>query len=184
MKKVFISGSMKIKNLDPSVLKRINNIIEQNYTILVGDADGVDSSVQEHLKNLQYKNVFVYCTGQQPRNNIGCWEVKKVETTAQPGTRAFFTVKDIEMSIDCDYGFMIWDTKSTGTLSNVLELLKRKKNSLVFINKSKEFEKVKEVTDLEKLLTNMSEFALKKADAKLKIQEKIMSFKNEQSALF
>lgn len=184
MKKVFISGSMKIKNLDPIVLKRIDNIIDQDYMILVGDADGVDSSVQEYLNSHKYKNVFVYCTGSQPRNNLGGWEVKKVETTAQPGTRAFFTVKDIEMSVDCDYGFMIWDTKSTGTLSNVLELLKRKKNSLVFINKSKVFEKVKEVSGLEELLTHMSEFAFKKADAKLKIQDKIISFKNEQSALF
>ncbi len=184
MKKVFISGSMKIKNLDPLVLKRIDNIIEQGYIILVGDADGVDSSVQEYLKSHSYNNVFVYCTGSQPRNNIGSWEVKKVETTAQPGTRAYFTVKDIEMSVDCDYGLMIWDTKSTGTLSNVLELLQRKKNSLVFVNKSKIFEKVKDVTGLEQILTHMSEFSLKKADAKLKVQDKILSLKNEQSALF
>lgn len=184
MKKVFISGSMKIKNLDPIVLKRIDNIIDKNYVVLVGDADGVDSSVQKYLKNHNYNNVFVYCTGSQPRNNIGGWRVKKVETTVQPGTRAYFTVKDIEMSIDCDYGFMIWDTKSTGTLSNVLELLQKNKKSLIFINKSKVFEKVKEVSGLEQLLTHMSEFSLKKAEEKLKIQDKIMSLKNEQSALF
>ena len=47
MHKVFISGSMKIKNLDNNVLKRLNNIIDSNYQIIVGDANGVDSSIQE-----------------------------------------------------------------------------------------------------------------------------------------
>ena len=27
------------------------------------------------------------------------------------GTREFFTVKDIELTKDCDYGFVIWDEK-------------------------------------------------------------------------
>lgn len=184
MDKIFISGSMKIKNLDPNVLNRIDNIISLNYIVIVGDADGVDRSIQEYLHTKNYNNVLVYCTGQQPRNNIGRWPVKNIETTAQPGTRAFFTVKDIEMANDCNYGMMIWDTKSTGTLSNVLELLKQKKNSLVFINKSKEFIKVKDIHGLEQLLKSMSEFSFNKADVKLKIKEKVMSFKNEQSTLF
>jgi len=38
-----------------------------------------------------------------------------------------------------DYGLMIWDAKSTGTLSNVIELLKRKKKAVVFVNKEKTF---------------------------------------------
>jgi len=88
------------------------------------------------------------------------------------------------MAEDCDYGLMIWDTKSTGTLSNTIELLRRKKLSLVYINKLKEFLKVKEVSDLEKLTSYMSESAFIKADKKLKLRNKIDSFKNEQNSLF
>ena len=88
------------------------------------------------------------------------------------------------MAEDCDYGLMVWDTESTGTLSNALELLKRKKISLVYINKAKEFLKVKEASDLEKLVSYMSDSAFKKADKKLNLRDKIESFKSEQISLF
>lgn len=83
MIKVFISGSMRIKRLDNNVLSRINNILEKHYSIVVGDADGVDSSVQEYLKQQGAKSVFVYCTGSRPRNNIGNWETNNVSTTSK-----------------------------------------------------------------------------------------------------
>jgi len=184
MHKVFISGSMRIKNLDKKVLNRINNIVSSDYQVIVGDANGVDCSIQEYLKSKETKLVVVYCSGDQPRNNIGHWELEKTHTNAAPGTRAFYTAKDIKMAKDCDYGLMIWDAKSTGTLSNSIELLKRKKISLVFVNKVKEFLKVKDVSDLEKLISYMSESAFIKADKKLKIMKNIDSFKHEQAGLF
>lgn len=184
MHKVFISGSMRIKNLDGNVLDRINNIIDSNYQVIVGDADGVDSSIQKYLISQEIKSVLVYCSGDKPRNNIGHWHTEVTETNAPPGTRSFFTAKDIKMAEDCDYGLMVWDTKSTGTLSNAIELLKRKKISLVYINKAKEFLKVKEITDLEKLVSYMSDSDFEKADKKLKLRAKIEHFKHEQDSLF
>lgn len=183
MTKVFISGSMGIKHLDSNVLARINNIIHSNYQVIVGDASGVDSSIQQHLNAQQTRLVHVYCSGRQARNNIGRWETKTVQTDASPGTRAFFTAKDLKMAEDCDYGLMVWDTKSTGTLSNAIELLKRNKMSLVYINKAKEFLKIKERADLEKLLSYMSESAFKQADKKLKLSENIKGFRHEQTSL-
>lgn len=184
MHKVFISGSMGIKNLDTNVQARINNIVESGYQVIVGDASGVDSSIQEYLISKNMKLVLVYCSGDSPRNNLGNWPVSKIKTDAPTGTRAFFTAKDLKMAEDCDYGLMVWDTKSTGTLSNAIELLKRKKIALVYVNKAKEFLKIKEVTDLEKLTTYMSSSALEKADKKLKIREIIQSFKYQQDSLF
>lgn len=184
MHKVFISGSMRIKNLDDNVLARINNIISSNYQVIVGDADGVDSSIQKYLTSKETKSVLVYCSGRNPRNNIGHWKTETIETNASPGTRAFFTAKDIKMAEDCDYGLMVWDTKSTGTLSNTIELLKRDKISLVYINKTKEFLKIKEISDLENLISYMSDSAFEKADKKLKLREKIEYFKHEQDSLF
>lgn len=184
MHKVFISGSMRIKHLDNGVLNRINKIVNSNFQVIVGDANGVDSSIQEYLNTMRSKSVVVYCTGEQPRNNIGRWLVKKVRANTAPGTRAYYTAKDIKMADDCDYGLMVWDAKSTGTLSNAIELLKRKKISLVYINKLKEFLKIKSVSDLEKLISYMSEAAKTKAEAKLGLTDKIESFKNKQSSLF
>lgn len=184
MHKVFISGSMGIKNIKQDVLRRIDNIIDSRFHILVGDADGVDASIQSYLVSKDAKYVLVYCAGDQPRNNVGNWNVQRIQTSYAPGTRAYFTAKDLEMANDCDYGLMIWDAKSTGTLSNAIELLKRQKSSLVFVNKEQIFLKVKSVMDLESLISYMSESALNKADKKIGLHSSIQRFKNEQCSLF
>ena len=184
MHKVFISGSMSIKHIDSKVIERLYNIVASQYEIIVGDADGVDSSIQKLMKDRHTANVTVYCTGDAPRNNLGSWAVEKVQTIERPGSRAFFTAKDLKMAESCDYGLMVWDTKSTGTLSNAIELLKRNKYSLVYINKVKEFLKIKKAEDLEKLLSYMSDSAFTKADDKLKLKKQIENFKNNQMGLF
>jgi len=184
MHKIFISGSMRIKNIDREVINRINNIISSKFEIIIGDADGVDSSIQEYLKNISYNDITVYCTGQKPRNNLGSWRINTIVTDKKPGTREFFTAKDISMSKDCDFGLMIWDSKSTGTLSNVLELLTANKNSLVFVNKLKKFYEISNVETFENLLSIMSESAFDKADKKIKLKYKLSHLKNNQLKLF
>jgi len=184
MKYIFISGSMRIKNINKMVISRIDNIIRENFTILIGDADGVDSSIQQILANKSYKNVLVYCTGNYPRNNIGKWELTTIETDHKPNTRSFFTAKDIAMAEKCDYGLMVWDSKSTGTLSNVYELLIKGKTSVVFVNKTKQFIKVSNHREFEQLVSHMSDSALEKANQKIILKEKIIGIKNEQLCLF
>lgn len=184
MHTIFISGSMRIENIGKEVLNRINNIINSNYKIIVGDADGVDSSIQKYLNKIKYNDVTVYCTGQKPRNNLGSWNINSVVTDRKPGTREFFTAKDISMSKDCDFGLMIWDSKSTGTLSNVLELLSSNKNSLVFVNKITKFIEITNIETFESLLSIMSESALEKADKKIKLKNKLSHLKNKQMKLF
>lgn len=49
MTKIFIAGSISIKHLDLKVKERIDNIIDAKHTVLVGDADGADCSIQTHL---------------------------------------------------------------------------------------------------------------------------------------
>lgn len=183
MTKVFISGSMGIKHLDSNVIARINNIIHSKYQVIVGDASGVDSSIQQHLDSQQTESVRVYCSGSNARNNIGHWKTEVIKTDAPSGTRAFFTAKDVKMADDCDYGLMVWDTRSIGTLSNAIELLNRQKISLIYINKAKEFLKIKEGADLEKLVSYMSESSFNKADKKLKLRSKIEGFKYQQGSI-
>jgi len=83
-----------------------------------------------------------------------------------------------------DFGLMIWDTKSTGTLSNVIELLSRNKKSVVFVNKEKTFRNVCKVEQLEMLLGCMSDHARKKAEDKIGLSDRIASLKHVQSELF
>ncbi len=182
MKIIFISGSMRIKNINKLVIDRIDNIIRENFTVIVGDADGVDSSIQQILFNKSYKNVKVYCTGNYPRNNIGGWDIVTVHSKHKPKTRLYFTAKDIEMAKNCDFGLMIWDTKSTGTLSNVYELLEKDKTSVVFVNKLKKFITIKNNMEFERLVSVMSESAFEKANKKINLKQKI--YKKKQLQMF
>lgn len=62
----------------------------------------------------------------------------------------------------------LWDSKSTGTSSNVIELLSHGKKAGVFVNKEKKFENIKGVDDFKRLLEYMSDLSIKKADEKNK----------------
>ena len=181
---VFVAGSRNIRNLAPEVLERLDKVLSSNFKIVVGDASGSDTSIQSYLSSRCAKNVEVYCSGSQPRNNVGQWPTICISTDFAPGTRAFFTAKDKEMAAVADYGLMVWDSKSTGTLSNVIELLRQKKKALVFINKAKEFKVVSNVEGFEGLLAFMSAHSIRKADDKIKLMESVKQLRHEQYDMF
>jgi len=133
--KIFISGSISIKQLPPLALEKINSIIEKNYRIIIGDAKGVDFLVQEYLLKNKYNDVTVYFTGDKIRNNAGDWETNQiiVDTEKIKG-RQLYTVKDKAMANDADYGLMIWDGKSKGTLGNINEMKRLNKQFYVILN--------------------------------------------------
>src|SRR5271154_6727387 len=122
MTTVFVAGSLSIKRLHPLFLERVDTVVTSGFSVVVGDADGADASIQKFLSQNGAQNVTVYCAGDTPRNNIGQWPVEKVSSEAEVGSRAYFSAKDIAMAKVADFGLMIWDAKSTGTLSNVIEL--------------------------------------------------------------
>ena len=179
MTTVFIAGSISISRLHEKVQERINKIVSSDFNVVVGDADGADTSIQECLHSYNANKVTIYCTGEVPRNNIASWPVHRVQSKARAGTRAFFTAKDLEMAKNSDYGLMIWDCKSTGTLSNVIELLKERKKSVVFVNKNKDFVTISSKPDLDNLLKFMSEHARSKAEGKIGLSAKIAALSQE-----
>lgn len=183
MTTVFIAGSISISRLHEKVADRINKIVSSDFNVVVGDADGADTSIQECLQRYRAGKVTVYCTGDSPRNNVAEWPVHRVVSKAKAGTRAYFTAKDLEMARDSDYGLMIWDCKSTGTLSNVIELLREKKKSVVFVNKNKDFVTISDKDGLERLLAFMSDHARAKAEEKIGLAAKIASIAHEQFSL-
>jgi tRNA(Ile)-lysidine synthase TilS/MesJ len=132
---VFISGSISIDKLPAPALEKINSVISKNYRILIGDAKGVDSLVQEYLLKKKYDNVIVYFTGENVRNNAGDWESNKIiaDSDKKKG-RELHTVKDKAMAKDADYGLMVWDGKSKGTLGNIKEMKKLNKRFYVILN--------------------------------------------------
>lgn len=68
MTTVFISGSRKISQLNEDVQLRLKKIIDQQFSIVIGDANGVDRAVQQYLFDISYKNVSVFCSGNTCRN--------------------------------------------------------------------------------------------------------------------
>jgi hypothetical protein len=183
MTTVFIAGSMAIKRLHPLFTDRISNIVSSKLEVVVGDADGADTSIQKALLERNAAAVTVYCSGLQPRNNIGKWPVQNIFSEAEPGTRTFFTAKDLEMAKVADYGLMMWDAKSTGTLSNIIELLQGKKRCVVFVNKEKAFTTVSDIDGLNRLISVMSDTAKMKAEDKISLSAKIQSIAQEQYGL-
>ena len=145
-----LSGSIKIKTLNNSVNERLENMIKNNLRVIVGDANGADIALQKYFDSHGYRNLVVYCVG-APRNNVSAWDTEVVITTLRPGSRAYYTAKDEVMAEHCDFGFMVWDTKSPGTLKNVLELLKADKKSVVYVNNRDEFVNVSSIDDFERL---------------------------------
>lgn len=184
METVFIAGSITIKKLKPEFIDKVISVVNSSkLKIVVGDANGSDAAIQEVLKEHGATAVTVYCSGEKPRNNVGAWPVSKVTTEAKPNSRAFFTAKDCEMAKVADYGLMIWDCKSTGTLSNVIELLTANKKTRVFIDKHSRFEKVSNIDDLENLVDFMSTKSRDDANRKISLYSKLMMFNQTSMAV-
>lgn len=179
MTTVFIAGSISISRLHEKVRSRIAKVVASSFEIVVGDADGADTSIQECLRDLGANKVTVFCTGEHPRNNVNQWPVRHVVSKARAGSRGFYTAKDVEMARTSDYGLMIWDSKSTGTLSNVLELLGSGKKSVIFVNKTTDFVTVGDAVDLDQLLSLMSSTARAKAEAKIDLTYKLAKLSSQ-----
>ncbi|QAV27743.1 hypothetical protein SAMN05216169_10832 [Anoxybacillus pushchinoensis] len=150
--KVFVAGPRAVSVLNKQVKERLSNIINNNFTVLVGDANGVDKQVQKFLHSVNYRNVKVYATNGRARNNIGQWEVEKVNVEPTKKGFDYYAAKDIEMAKDADYGFMIWNGQSKGTLNNMINLAKLNKKVLVYFIPAKQFYTVKDVGDIRMMI--------------------------------
>jgi hypothetical protein len=161
--------------LSREIRQRLDNIMAQSFTILVGDANGVDKAVQKHCADKCYDKVIVFCAGNLCRNNVGNWDTKHI--AADRGTRdyKFYMVKDIEMAKEADYGFMIWDAKSSGTLSNILQLLEMNKKVLVYVGPLKDSKRLHQASDLQSILKNCPEEAMRTFEDKFNLSARLQT---------
>lgn len=132
MNTIFIGGSRHVSRLPAEVKKRLDNVIASQHTVIVGDANGADKAVQKHFFDAHYSNVTVFCSGDAPRNNLGSWTTHRVDVAQGTKGFQFYAAKDREMARQADFGLMIWDGKSPGTVLNVLRLVQAGKISVLF----------------------------------------------------
>lgn len=57
--------------------------MKNNFTIMVGDANGVDKQIQKFCHSMNHNKVKVFASNGKARNNIGQWEVKRVNVGAK-----------------------------------------------------------------------------------------------------
>ena len=152
MTTVFIGGSRRLTRLNDTIRARANNIIRQQFTILIGDANGADKAMQSYFVTEGYRNVIVYCMGDRCRNNLGDWPTKQVFVDRQKKDFMYYAAKDAEMAQKASYGFMIWDGTSKGTLNNILNLLRQQKKILVYFSPDKSCYTLSSFEDLATLL--------------------------------
>ena len=157
MTTIFLSGSRKINRLNSIIESRLRNIVEKGFNIIVGDATGADKTIQKYFLSQKYKKVTVFCAGNTCRNNVGDWTVENVVVDSKLKGRDFYTAKDKVMATKADYGFVLWDGESPGSFNNIIALLKREKQSLVYFAPNKEFHTISTLTQAKKLLKRCNE---------------------------
>jgi len=132
---VFISGSISIKTLPQEVKESIHKIIDNQMKILVGDANGIDSLVQDYCLSLNYFDVTVYSISSIPRyrasDNFG---LKKITVSNEiKSIRERQQEKDKAMTKDSQYSFVIWDGKSKGSYANIHRAFEQDKKIKLYV---------------------------------------------------
>ena len=151
-KTVFLSGSRKLSRLNDVIRRRLDKMMTQGLRIIVGDASGADKALQSYLAEAHYEHVVVYCAGDVCRNNVGNWLVENIKAGLKLKGRDFYTAKDKVMASKADFGLVLWDGKSTGSISNVLELMYSGKKVAVYFSPEKKFHDLGRASDIETLL--------------------------------
>lgn len=150
--KVFIAGSREIKQLDEKICIKLNSICEKKFQIIIGDAFGIDSCVQNYLNQKKYKDVKVYASNGFARNNLGNWKVENVKVENNIKGFEFYAQKDLEMAKQSDIGFMIWNGRSRGTFNNIVNLLNLNKEVILYYITNNKYYDIKNFGNLETFL--------------------------------
>ncbi|EIL89458.1 hypothetical protein UU7_16802, partial [Rhodanobacter spathiphylli B39] len=149
-------GSRHVSHLSSQVRERINNVISKGHDVVLGDANGADKAAQKFLHEAGYRKVTVYCSGDRPRNNLGQWDLHPVAPPKSARGFQFYAAKDREMAAAADFGLMIWDGKSPGTVLNVLRLIRAGK-AVVLIHGSAASFTLKSTQDWDTFLDGCSD---------------------------
>jgi hypothetical protein len=131
--KIVLGGSRHLEFIPKEIADRLLEWMENSSDFLVGDAPGSDRAFQVFLNSKKYPAVTVYTSADEIRNNLGNWQIEKVESGLKSKSNAVHAFKDRKMSQIADIGLMIWDCKSAGTLSNAIDILDQGKNCFIWV---------------------------------------------------
>ena len=141
--KVFISGKVKYDEpLSGSIKDEIDKIVNAKSHVLIGDAPGADTRVQEYLNRLGYKNVTVFTTDRNARNNVGKWKVNKIDASKYEDEREARRQKDIAMTVSSNKGLAISsidDRPDSATSLNVQRMIDQGSEMAVWDYTKKQF---------------------------------------------
>lgn len=152
MTTVFLSGSRKLSRINDTIRARLHNIVKKNMDVFVGDANGADKAMQSYLAEIGYPNVTVFFVGDVCRNNVGNWTTNRVAVDATLRGRHYYSQKDKKMAQIADFGLVLWDGESVGSVENIFELVKNKKKSIVYYRPERIFYKIVNSNDVISLL--------------------------------
>jgi hypothetical protein len=157
--KIVLGGSRHIEFIPNEITDWLLKWMESASEFLVGDAPGTDRAFQVFLNSKKYSSVTVYTSAVEIRNNLGNWQVEKVESGLKSKSNALHAFKDRKMSQIADIGLMIWDSKSAGTLSNVIDLVNQGKECYLWLATESDLTRFDNPNSLEKFLENFPEQA-------------------------
>lgn len=155
---IFVAGSRHISRLSKDVRKRLDNIVEQRFTILLGDANGVDKAVQQYLNHRHYEGVVVFCMEGICRNNLGGWPIRAIAASGHSKRDfSYYSTKDQAMVEEAHYGLMLWDGRSRGTLRSIIDLVHQSKPVVVYVAPERSFHSLRNKEDLARMLVRYSD---------------------------
>lgn len=133
---VFVSGKIKYdKPLNRDMRREMDDLMKQGSKVIIGDAPGADTRVQDYMAKKGYKNVVVYTTDPKVRNNVGNWEVKRISGKGYKDEAAVRRQKDIAMTKDASRAFAIMpedDRPDSAMSKNVSRLSKENKYTKIY----------------------------------------------------
>lgn len=127
---VFISGTTKTSEdglykrdkLPDKISKEIDKYITEGRKILVGDAPGIDSQVQDYLSGKNYKNVEVFVSGDEIRKMAGeklDWTVNSINgENFEKYSKEWRAVKDKAMNSVASEGLAVVIKNGSGATRN------------------------------------------------------------------
>jgi hypothetical protein len=158
--KIFLGGSRHLEYIPNEVIDLLNSWISDSHEFLIGDASGSDTAFQQFLAKRGYSNVTIYSSAGAIRNNLGNWQFEIVDSGLRSKSHAIHAFKDREMSKKTDFGLMIWDCESAGTLSNVIDLVSNGKECFAWIAPESELCKFDSINGLNGYLKSYPEVAV------------------------
>lgn len=86
------------------------------------------------------------------RNNVATWPTREVPAPSGARGFAYYAAKDQVMVDEAEYGLILWDGESKGTLNSVINMVRQHKPVVVYFAPRKTFQNLRSADDVAGLL--------------------------------